>query len=128
MGIMDEFETGPVEGLKPIAMRDPYALQLTPQDLVILAGWVRSPAYAVWQKLSEGVIEKAETAHFQNWKDREAFERTGLVAVAQRMFYEQLQQEAKKQVDEFAGEIDFARKKQELLKTSPEDQILKEFQ
>ena len=128
MGIMDEFETGPVEGLKPIAMRDPYALQLTPQDLVILANWVNSPAYAVWQKLSEGVIEKTETAHFQNWKDKEAFERTGLVAVSQRMFYEQVQCEIKKQVDEFAGEIEFARKKVEMMKVSPEEQIVKEFQ
>jgi len=128
MGIMDEFETGPVEGLKPIAMRDPYALQLTPQDLVILANWVASPAYRVWQKLSEGLIEKSETSHFQNWKDKEAFERTGLVAVSKRMFYEEQQHEAKKQVDEFAGEIEFARKKVEMMKVSPEEQIVKEFQ
>jgi len=47
MGIMDEFETGPVDGLRPIAMRDEHALRLTPNDLVILATWVSSPAYVV---------------------------------------------------------------------------------
>jgi len=127
MGIMDEFETGPVEGLQPIAMRDPYALKLTPQDLVILVNWISSPAYKVWQKLSEGIIEKSETGHFQNWKDKEAFERTGLVAVAQRLFYEEQQKEIKTQVDEFRSEIDFARKKKESLLESPEDQITREL-
>ncbi len=47
MSIMDEFETGSVEGLQPIAMRDPNALKFSPQDLVILATWVTSPAYKV---------------------------------------------------------------------------------
>lgn len=127
MGVMDEFETGPVDGLRPIAMRDPTELQLSPQDLIILANWVSSPAYRVFQKLSEGIIEKTETGHFQNWKDKEAFERTGLIAVSQRMFYEQIQQEAKRQVEEFAGELDFARKKKEGLEKSLEEQIVEEF-
>ncbi len=127
MSVMDEFETGPVEGLQPIATRDPLALQLTPQDLVILAGWVASPAYRVWQKLSEGVIEKLETAHFQNWKIEADFQRTGLVAVSARMHYEQVQLEAKRAVDEFAGELDFARFMKEQVKVSPEQQVLNEF-
>ena len=57
MSVMDEFETGPAEGLQPIAMRDPLALQLTPQDLVILASWVASPAYRVcceYRHLADG--------------------------------------------------------------------------
>lgn len=127
MGIMDEFETGPVDGLRPIAMRDPLALSLTPQDLVTLATWVSSPAYVVWQKLSEGVIEKLETGHFQNWKDEEAFQRTGLVAVAARMHYEQVQLEAKRAVEEFAGELDFARIKKEQMSVSAEQQVQNEF-
>jgi hypothetical protein len=127
MSVMDEFETGPVDGLQPIAMRDPYELALTPNELVILATWVSSPAYRVWQKLSESVIEKCETAHFQNWKDAEAFQRTGLVAVASRMHYEQVQLEAKRAVEEFSGELDFARIKKEQLKVSPEQQIQDQF-
>ncbi len=127
MSLMDEFETGPVEGLQPIAMRDPEALQFSPQDLVTLATWVTSPAYRVWQKLCEGMIEKRETAHFSNWKDREAFERTGLVAVSARIFYEQVQMEAKRAVEEFSGELDFARIKKEQMRVSPEQQVLNEF-
>ncbi|MGA7855726.1 MAG: hypothetical protein WCA15_20570 [Candidatus Acidiferrales bacterium] len=127
MSIMDEFETGPVEGLQPIAMRDPNALKFSPQDLVILASWVTSPAYKVWQKLCEGVIEKLETAHFSNWKDEEAFQRTGLLAVSARIHYEAVQREAINAVNEFAGEIDFARIKKEQIKISPEQQILNQF-
>jgi hypothetical protein len=127
MGIMDEFETGPVEGLQPIAMRDPLALKLSPQDLVVLATWVSSPAYKVWQKLSEGVIEKLETAHFKNWKDQDDFQRTGLVAVSARMHYEQVQLEATRAVEEFSGELDFARLKQKQLRVSVEEQIQNEF-
>jgi hypothetical protein len=127
MGVMDEFETGPAEGLQPIAMRDPHALQLSPNDIVVLASWVASPAYKVWQKLSEGVIEKLETAHFQNWKIEADFQRTGLVAVSARIHYEQVQLEAKRAVEEFAGELDFARMQKEKLKLSAEQQVLNEF-
>lgn len=127
MSVMDEFETGPVEGLQPIAMRDPDALRFTPQDLVVLATWVSSPAYHVWQKLCEGVIEKMETAHFNNWKDEEAFQRTGLFAVAARAHYEQVQLEAKRSVEEFAGELDFARIKKEQMKISPEQMVQNQF-
>jgi hypothetical protein len=127
MGIMDEFETGPVDGLRPIAMRDPHALQLTPNDLVTLATWVSSPAYVVWQKLSEGVIEKLETSHFQNWKNESDFQRTGLIAVSARMHYEQVQLEAKRAVEEFAGELDFARINKDKMRVSAEQQVLNEF-
>jgi hypothetical protein len=77
--------------------------------------------------LSEAIIEKTETAHFQNWKDKEAFERTGLAAVAQRMFYEQFQNDAKRKIEEFSSELDFVRKKQDEMKVSPEEQIIREF-
>jgi len=129
MSLMDEFETGPAEGLQqPIKMRDPYALQLTPQELVILASFVKSPMYFVFQKLSEGLIEKTETAHFKTWKEPETFQRTGMVAVAQRMFYESLQSEMKKMIDEFASELDFIKQKKDLLNTPLETQIKKEFE
>jgi hypothetical protein len=127
MSMMDEFETGPVEGLQPIAMRDPEALKFSPMDLVTLATWYSSPAYKVWQKLCEGVIEKMETAHFNNWKDEEAFQRTGLFAVAARAHYEQVQLEAKRSIEEFSGEVDFARIKREQMKKSPEQMIQDQF-
>jgi|SRR5580692_1932867 hypothetical protein len=127
MSVMDEFETGPVAGLQPIAMRDPNSLKFSPNDLVILASWMASPAYKVWQKLSEGVIEKLETAHFNNWKDEQAFLRTGMFAVAARAFYEQAQTEAKAAVEEFSGELEFIKIKQQQLKTSPEQLIQNQF-
>ena len=127
MSVLEEFETGPVEGLMPIAMRDSKFLQLTPQDKVILVNHIHSPAYQVYLKLAEGELEKMETAHFQVWKDREAFERTGLFAVAARIFVERLGQEMQRQVEEFAGEVEFAKTKKELLEKSPEEQIQEEF-
>jgi hypothetical protein len=102
-------------------------VELTPSDQVALAQWYSSPAYQVFLKLSEGVIEKEETAHFQSWKDREKFELTGLVAVASRSFFEKLQIEVHHQVEEFAGEVDFARKERERNAESPESMIQRLF-
>lgn len=121
--VLNEFETGPVEGLLPIKMRDPESLKLTPSEQVILTQWVNSPAYAVFVKLVEGEIEKAETFHFQKWQDKEMFERTGLFAVAMRIGFERVQKEMQRQVDEFAGELQFLKNKKEVAGTSPEEQI-----
>lgn len=125
--ILDEFNTGPVEGLMPIKMRDPNHLQLTAQDKVTLVQHVHSPAYQVYLKLAEGVLEEMETAHFQVWKDKEAFERTGLFAVAARIFMERLGADMQRHVEEFAGEVEFAKTKKEVLEKSPEEQIQEEF-
>lgn len=127
MGVLDEFETGPVEGLMPIAMRDPNFLKLTPQDKVILAQFANSPAHAVFLKLAEGEIEKAETAHFKVWKDEAEFQRSGIFAVAMRVFLERLSAEIQRQVEEFSGEVQFAKQKKAQLEKSPEEQIQEEF-
>jgi hypothetical protein len=125
---IEEFETGPVEGLQvPIAMRDPRFLKLSSTEKVTLANWYGTPAYQVWMKLSQGEIEKLETSHFQNWKDKEAFERTGLLAVSARIFFERIQNECTRQMDEFSGEVEFIKQKKDLLGTSLEDQVKKEF-
>ncbi|SRR6266568_629247 len=127
MSVLEEFETGPVEGLKPIALRDPRFLELTPQDKVTLAQFNNSPAHQVMLKLMAGEVEKAETDHFKKWQDEALFERSGLFAVAMRVFLERLQAEIQRQVEEFAGEVDFIKKQKEVLETSPEEQILQEF-
>jgi hypothetical protein len=125
----EEFETGPAEGLQvPIRLQDLRNVQLTSQEKVTLAQWFGTPAYQVWLKLSEGEIEKMETAHFQSWKDKETFERTGLVSVSARLFFEAVQKACKHQMEEFSGEVEFARTKRELLQTSLEDQAKKEFE
>jgi len=125
--VLNEFETGPVEGLKPIAMRDPNFLKLTPGDKVVLANFYSSPAYAVLLKLMEGEIEKAETGHFKKWQDQDLFQRSGIFCVAMRTFMERLQTEIQRQVEEFAGEVEFARTTKSQLEKSPEEQIQDEF-
>ena len=127
MGVLDEFETGPVEGLLPISMRNPEEMKLAPQEQVLLVQGVNSPFYQVLMKVFQGELEKLETAHFKVWKDKEAFERTGLFAVAARIFLERSEAEVKRQIDEFSSDIDFAKKKKELLKASLEDQIREQF-
>lgn len=127
MGVLDEFETGPAEGLLPIAMRGPDSLKLSPAEMVLLVQGVNSPFYAVLMKLFEGELEKLETTHFKTWKDKEAFERTGLFAVAARIFLERAGEEIRKQSDEFAGELEFIKKKKEQLTQSLEQQIRDEF-
>lgn len=125
--VLNEFETGPVEGLMPIAMRDPNNLKLTPQEMVVLANFIGSPAHAVFLKLVQGEIEKAETAHFRAWKDEAEFQRTGLFAVAMRIAIERLQTEMSRQIEEFRGELEFTKIKKTQAALSPEEQIQKEF-
>lgn len=129
--VLEEFEDGPsqepAEGLL-FSTSDSKFIQLTPQDKVTLVQFYHTRAYAVVLKLMEGEITKAETEHFKKWRNKEEFERTGVFAVAMRTFYERIQTEINRQVEEFAGEVEFAKvKKQELL-TSPEEQIIKSFQ
>ena len=86
-----------------------------------LVQWYGTSAYNVFVKIANGEIEKAETRHFQNWKDKEVFERTGLIAVALRMFFETLQQEFNHHVDEFRGEVAFAKQTEELDRIKRDD-------
>lgn len=128
MSVLDEFETGPAEGLVPISMKGPDSLKLAPSEQVLLVQGVHSPFYAILMKVFQGELEKLETAHFKTWKDKEAFERTGLLAVSARIFLERSEKEVLHQIEEFSADIDFAKKKKEILKTSLEDQIRQEFQ
>ena len=127
MSVLDEFETGPAEGLLPISMRNPESLKLAPQEQVLLVQGVNSPFYAVLMKIFQGELEKLETAHFKTWKDKETFERTGLLAVSARIFLERSEKEITHQIEEFSSDIDFAKTKKDLLKTSLEDQVRNEF-
>ncbi len=127
MGVLDEFETGPAEGLLPIAMRGPEALKLSSAEMVLLVQGVNSPFYSVLMKLFQGELEKMETSHFKVWQDKEAFERTGIFAVAARVFLERMGTEIQKQVEEFSGELEFVKKKKELMTQSLEQQIRDEF-
>jgi hypothetical protein len=129
--VLEEFE-GPqdriAEGLNVPTVRDPRFLELTPADKVQLVNFYRSPAYAVVMKLLEGEAEKAETQHMVAWRDQEKFLSTGYVAVAFQMMFERIQAEIKRQVEEFAGELQFIKQKQEQQKISIEEQVEQSFQ
>jgi hypothetical protein len=128
--ILEEFE-GPgdriAEGLNVPTVRDPRFLELTPADKVQLVNFYRSPAYAVLMKLLEGETEKAETQHMVAWRDQEKFLSTGYVAVAFQMMFERIQAEIKRQVEEFAGELEFVKKRQDIQTISIEEQVEQSF-
>lgn len=122
---MEEYELiAPAEGL----LGKQSLLNLTDNQKLALANWAASSEYAIFKVLAEGIIEAQGTAHLQCWKDKEAFERTGLVTVAMQLFYERLQKEVKHQYEEFQGEIEFAKQEQENLQESPEELIQRSFQ
>lgn len=117
----------PAPGLQQPKAEPFKHLGLTAGEKFVLARFFASQDWQVFVKLAMGEIEKAETEHFQAWKDKEAFERTGLVAVAQRLFLERLDKEIRHHVDEFAGEVEFARTKQEISQMSPEEFIQRDI-
>ena len=127
MSVLDEFDTGPAAGLAPAVVREHKNIELTPQDKVTLVQFYHSNNYQVVLKLMEGEITKAETDHFKRWRDKDEFERTGLLAVSMRIFFERIQTEINRQVEEFAGELEFARSKKKELETSPEEQVQNSF-
>lgn len=121
---MEDFEDidvlEPAPGLAPVTS-DGLHLNLNAQEKLYLVQWYGSHAYNVFIKLAQGEIEKAETRHFQQWGNKENFERTGLVAVATRMFFESLQREFNHQVEEFQGEVAFAKQTEELDRIKRDD-------
>lgn len=123
MDVQEQDLLPPAEGL--VGRRS--TLQLTDNEKVALANWAGSNEYKVFLRLAEGIIEADETKHFKCWKDKEVFERTGLVAVAQRIFFERLQKEVNVQLEEFQGELEFLKTEQETSIASPEELIQRGF-
>lgn len=62
-------------------------------DTQLLSQLPNSALYNVLLRLMEGELEKLETLHLQSWAEKDKFERTGLIAVAARVFYEGVQKE-----------------------------------
>ena len=121
---MEEYELLPAaEGL----VGKKSLLTLNETQKLALANWASSTEYQIFKVLSEGIIEEQLTAHLKVWRDKDEFERTGLVAVAMQLFYERLQKEVKYQFEEFQGELDFAKKEQVKENTSPEELIQNSF-
>jgi hypothetical protein len=86
-----------------------------------------SPTYNVILRILEGEIEKLETEHMQAWRDKDLFERTGLVAVSARMLYEKFQIEVNYHSAEFMGAMEAATTERVVAEMSPEEFIRQSF-
>ena len=86
-----------------------------------------SPTYNVILRILEGEIEKLETEHMQAWRDKDLFERTGLVAVSARMLYEKFQIEVNYHSAEFVGAMEAATTERVVAEMSPEEFIRQGF-
>jgi hypothetical protein len=124
MDIQEQDLVGPAEGL--VGRRS--TLKLSDNDRLLLANWAQSAEYSIFLRLAEALIEVAETTHFKSFRDRDKFVDTGLIAVAKRDFFEQLQKEVNTQYEEFAGELEFIKTEKQNIQASPEEQIQRSFQ
>lgn len=85
------------------------------------------PMYLVLLRLFEGELEKLETDHLKHWKDKEMFDRTGIVAVAARTFYERIQREVNYQAEEYQANRMAVQQEQEAEEMTPEDIVRRGF-
>jgi len=97
----------------------------TQNEVQLLADLANMPHYQVLLRLMEGEVERGETDHFKAYKQKEEFERLGLIAVAQRIFFERIQKEVEHQKQEL---LDFLEEQQasEQLKQVPLVELMKE--
>lgn len=101
----------------PLSHPEASALMQAPNSLL----------YNVILRIMEGEIEKMETEHLSVWKKKEEFERTGLVAVSARLFYERVQKEINFQISEFIGNEEARTEEEKVKQMSPEELIRKAF-
>ena len=118
-------------GLKPEESKDAVIkndhLVITADESAIASRLPNSNEYNFVLRVLEGEIIKLETEHMQNWRDKELFERTGLVAVASRMLYERFQSEINYHSSEYLGAQEAYEVEQEVAELSPEDFIRRGF-
>ncbi|MGH7744524.1 MAG: hypothetical protein ACREQ5_06855 [Candidatus Dormibacteria bacterium] len=127
---MEDFESAAL-GLKNPAAKaksDKYEhLPLSYAELSILAQAPNSQFYNVVLRVMEGELEKLETEHMAQWKEKEKFERSGLVAVAARVFYERIQREINFHVSEFMGNEEARQEEEKAKQMSAEELVRREF-
>jgi hypothetical protein len=102
-------------------------ISLSPGDASTVARLPNSPEYNVILRIMEGELEKLETEHMQSYKDRDSFDRSGLIAVAARLFYERFQVEVNFHSSEFIGNIEDERINKEVEQMSPEEFVRRAF-
>jgi len=114
--------------IKPIATVKSDRFQhkdFTMNEVQMLADLAGMPHYQILLRLMEGEVERGETDHMKAYKDKELFERTGLIAVAQRIFFERVQKEIEHQKMELQGLLE-EQQVSEQLKQVPLEELMKE--
>ena len=118
-------------GLQPTGPKDTVIkndhLEISQDEAAIASRLPNSSEYNFVLRVLEGEIIKLETEHMQNWRDKDLFERTGLVAVASRMLYERFQSEINYHSSEYLGAQEAYEVEQEVAELSPEDFIRRGF-
>lgn len=122
---MEDFESIAL-GLQPptakaIVKHDHLVLSHT--EMAVVSRLPNSTEYNAILRIMEGEIEKLETEHMQAWRDKELFERTGLIAVSARAFYERFQQEINYHSQEFQGNQEALQVTQQVEQMTPEEFI-----
>ena len=102
-------------------------VSLSPNAMAIVSQLPNSPVYDTILRIMEGELEKLETEHLKHWKNTEVFDRTGLVAVAARIFYENVQKEINYFVTEYQGNREYEAAETEVAMISPEELMKRSF-
>lgn len=129
--MMEDYESI-AQGLKtnkpaPVRVQDDH-LVLSHPELSTIARLPNSPEYNVLLRIMEGEIEKLETTHMKVWRDKELFERTGLIAVAARGFFESIQVEVNYHSTQFIGDVEADAIDKQVADMTPEEFIRKAFE
>ena len=92
-----------------------------------LAQFPNSTDYNITLKILEGECEKLETAHMRAYKDKELFERTGLIAVAARLLYEKYMKEVNYHAEKFADIEEYQAVEEEVKAMTPQQLLINQF-
>ena len=95
--------------------------EFTQVETQMLADLANMPHYQILLSLMEGEVERGETDHFKAYKQKEEFERLGLIAVAQRLFFERIQFEVEHQKQELLGFLEEQQASEQLKKVPLEE-------
>lgn len=100
---------------------------LSNAEMQIVSSLPNSAVYNVILRIMEGEIEKLETRHLQLYDDKDKFDRSGLIAVAARVFYENIQKEINHQSSEFFGNKEAEEIEKQTASMTPEEILRKGF-
>jgi len=121
---MEDFETIALGLKNPAAKaqkRNLGHIPLSNAEMALVAALPESPLYNVELRIMEGIIETLETEHFKAFKNKDEFDRTGIEAVAARVFYERYQKEVAYQAAEFKGNEEALIEEEKAKNMTPEE-------